>query len=184
MFERLKMYGEILQHHCNQGNSDKIVQCCKHFGTRDPSLWITALGYFASQPEIDMDHVLAVTKVRLLPCWHLLNSLKYTTIFYHCRANLIEQAIEEQRLLPPLMYASPSTVSKKNLEDALSFFRIVQTLSSNPNACLGLASEHISNVMRSLKDSILEDQQKVNQVAFIFCQLVLFSIRQFTFAQV
>jgi vacuolar protein sorting-associated protein 11 len=42
-------------------------------------------------------------------------------------------------------------------------FRIVQTLSSNPNACLGLASEHLSNVMRTLKDSISEDQQKVHQ---------------------
>jgi len=47
-------------------------------------------------------------------------------------------------------------------------FRIVQTLSSNPNACLGLASEHLSNVMRTLKDSISEDQQKVHQVIFIF----------------
>jgi hypothetical protein len=64
MFERLKMYGEILQHHCNSGNSDRIVQCCKHFGTRDPSLWISALGYFASQPEICTDHVSAVTEVR------------------------------------------------------------------------------------------------------------------------
>jgi hypothetical protein len=58
------MYGEILQHHCNSGNSDRIVQCCKHFGTRDPSLWISALGYFASQPEICTDHVSAVTEVR------------------------------------------------------------------------------------------------------------------------
>jgi hypothetical protein len=63
MFERLRMYGEILQHHCNQGSSDRIVQCCKHFGTRDPSLWISALSYFASQPEIDIEHVSAVTKV-------------------------------------------------------------------------------------------------------------------------
>ena len=42
----------------------------------------------------------------------------------------------------------------------------MQTLSSNPNACLGLASEHLGNVMQSLKDSISEDQQRVHQVAF------------------
>ena len=77
---------------------------------------------------------------------------------------MIPQAIEEQHLLPPLMYGQ-SNVGCLRMSHV--FFRIVQTLSSNPNACLGLASEHLSLVMRSLKDSISEDQQKVYQVAFI-----------------
>jgi hypothetical protein len=95
MFERLKMYGEILQYHCNQGSSDMIVQCCKHFGTRDPSLWISALGYFASQPEIDIELVSATTKVGALHIFILHSNPKQhrITLLLICSARLLRNNI-------------------------------------------------------------------------------------------
>jgi vacuolar protein sorting-associated protein 11 len=95
MFERLKMYGEILQYHCNQGSSDMIVQCCKHFGTRDPSLWISALGYFASQPEIDIELVSATTKVGALNIFILHSNPKQYHITHPliCSARLLRNNI-------------------------------------------------------------------------------------------
>jgi hypothetical protein len=48
LYAKLKLYQEIVLHHCERAQHAKLLKACKKFGTSQPELWILALNYFAS----------------------------------------------------------------------------------------------------------------------------------------
>lgn len=76
LYEKLKLYTEIVQHHMENNEYPAIMAACKKFGRIDPNLWVQVLSYFALKDEREDCH-----------CWirDVLNN------------------IERERLLPPLL---------------------------------------------------------------------------------
>ncbi|ELT88573.1 hypothetical protein CAPTEDRAFT_218778 [Capitella teleta] len=74
LYERAKLYQQILNYHIEHDDHQHIIETCKKFGTVDPQLWVQALSYFAGKEQ---------------------NSKHYITeVLSH---------IEKQNLLPPLL---------------------------------------------------------------------------------
>ena len=51
LYEKAKLYQQILVYHMEKQNYSQVIDTCKKHGTRDSSLWVKALTYFASRPE-------------------------------------------------------------------------------------------------------------------------------------
>ncbi|KAJ3414393.1 Vacuolar protein sorting-associated protein 11 [Chytridiales sp. JEL 0842] len=49
VYERLKMYGEVLNFYMREENYPAVISTCKLYGDTDPSLWPQALSYFAER---------------------------------------------------------------------------------------------------------------------------------------
>ena len=49
LYEQLKLYNEILQHHMDRGDHAKVIEACLTYSPNVPTLWLQALTYFASQ---------------------------------------------------------------------------------------------------------------------------------------
>lgn len=70
LYEKAKLYHQILAYHIDQKDYDGVIRLCEKFGTHDPNLWIQALGFFA-RAEGASQHLTTVLqqveKGRLLP---------------------------------------------------------------------------------------------------------------------
>lgn len=51
LYEKLRMYSEILQYYMQTDKHDKLIRACRRHGTADPDLWVQALKYFAEKPD-------------------------------------------------------------------------------------------------------------------------------------
>jgi len=49
LYEKNKLYMELLFHHMEEKAYAEIMKVCKQFGDKEPNLWIHALSYFAKQ---------------------------------------------------------------------------------------------------------------------------------------
>eukprot|EP00002_Diphylleia_rotans_P002067 TRINITY_DN11279_c0_g1_i5.p1 TRINITY_DN11279_c0_g1~~TRINITY_DN11279_c0_g1_i5.p1 ORF type:complete len:734 (+),score=159.34 TRINITY_DN11279_c0_g1_i5:50-2251(+) len=71
LYEKLKLYNEILQFHMDQNDHEQIMRACMKFGARDPNLWIQVLSYFAGKTELchkEITEILAnIDRENLLP---------------------------------------------------------------------------------------------------------------------
>lgn len=47
LYEKAKLYQQILHYHMEQNEYSHVIDTCKKYGTSDPSLWVQALSYFA-----------------------------------------------------------------------------------------------------------------------------------------
>uniref|UniRef100_L7M659 Vacuolar protein sorting-associated protein 11 homolog n=1 Tax=Rhipicephalus pulchellus TaxID=72859 RepID=L7M659_RHIPC len=70
LYEKAKLYHQILAYHIDQHDYDGVIKLCEKFGIYDPNLWIQALGFFA-RAEGASQHLATVLqqveKGRLLP---------------------------------------------------------------------------------------------------------------------
>lgn len=64
LYEKAKLYQQILHYHMEQNEYSHVIDTCKKYGTSDPSLWVQALSYFArretdckSQIKEVLDHI-------------------------------------------------------------------------------------------------------------------------------
>lgn len=78
VFEKSKLYRQILQHYMDAGDDEKVIETCKLYGNgQDPTqkqMWHEALWYFAKQTNISL----------------------------RCLSQLV-QHIDQERILPPMM---------------------------------------------------------------------------------
>jgi hypothetical protein len=74
LYEKQKLYHEIVQYHMEHSQMNGIIQACNRHGDKVPNLWVQALSYFAAQAE---------------PCEEQIQQ--------------VLRAIKERKLLPPLM---------------------------------------------------------------------------------
>lgn len=56
LYEKLKLYTEIVQHHMESNEYAAIMAACKKFGRIDPNLWVQVLSYFALKDEREDCH--------------------------------------------------------------------------------------------------------------------------------
>jgi vacuolar protein sorting-associated protein 11 len=57
LYERMKLYQEIVQHYQEHDEFDNVVAACKRYGDKSPNLWVSALSYFASKKGADANAV-------------------------------------------------------------------------------------------------------------------------------
>lgn len=74
MYEKLKLYHEIVQYHMEHHQISGLLQACQRHGEKVPNLWVQALSYFAAQAEP-----------------------------YEQEIQMVLRALKERKLLPPLM---------------------------------------------------------------------------------
>lgn len=51
LYEKMKLYQQILQYHMEHSDYVSVIETCKRFGTHDSNLWVLALSYFAQKEE-------------------------------------------------------------------------------------------------------------------------------------
>ena len=53
LYDREKLYQQILQYQMDNEESDEIVATCQKYGVEDPQLWVQALSYFSKLKRTD-----------------------------------------------------------------------------------------------------------------------------------
>lgn len=53
LYDREKLYQQILQYQMDNEESDEIVATCQKYGGEDPQLWVQALSYFSKLKRAD-----------------------------------------------------------------------------------------------------------------------------------
>ncbi|KJE89841.1 hypothetical protein CAOG_01266 [Capsaspora owczarzaki ATCC 30864] len=51
LYERAKLFQQIVQYYMEVGDTTRILQTCKKYGKQDPNVWIQVLSHFASREE-------------------------------------------------------------------------------------------------------------------------------------
>lgn len=71
LYEKAKLYQQILSYHIENSEYDSVIKICERFGTNDPNLWIQALWFFAQAGESQKTYFKTVLeqieKGKLLP---------------------------------------------------------------------------------------------------------------------
>jgi len=52
LYEKLKLFNEIVQHYMEAKQHGRIIKACKKYGGSDPDLWVQALSYFANEKDM------------------------------------------------------------------------------------------------------------------------------------
>lgn len=84
LYEKAKLYQQILSYHIENADYDSIIEICKRFGQNDPNLWIQALWYFSAAEESQKPY--------------------FAIVLNH---------IENKKLLPPIMVVEIASRSEK-----------------------------------------------------------------------
>lgn len=59
LYERVKLFKQILNYHLANKDENKIMETCNKYGDEDPNLWIDALWFFSTTDASDkLVHVL------------------------------------------------------------------------------------------------------------------------------
>jgi hypothetical protein len=141
LYEKLKMYGDIVEFHMENNEYDLILKACKKYGDKDPNIWVKALSYFANKdPKIDcrreISEVLqSIESDSLLPPLQVLQILsqsKTATLGlvkqYIIRNLNREQAGIEKDLKQIREYQEQTERNKKEIEELRTTARIFQQM--------------------------------------------------------
>ncbi|EDO40103.1 predicted protein [Nematostella vectensis] len=60
LYEKAKLYQQILHYHMEQNDYTNVIDTCKKHGAQDPSLWVQALSYFARKESNCKDQIIEV----------------------------------------------------------------------------------------------------------------------------
>uniref|UniRef100_H2XX14 Uncharacterized protein n=1 Tax=Ciona intestinalis TaxID=7719 RepID=H2XX14_CIOIN len=79
LYEACELYQQILRYHMDHESHGLVVETCRSYGEKDPTLWQQALTYFARQRDVDcrqhITQVLAhIEKHNLVPPYCIYNS--------------------------------------------------------------------------------------------------------------
>ncbi|GAM20486.1 hypothetical protein SAMD00019534_036610 [Acytostelium subglobosum LB1] len=71
LYEKLKLYNEIIEYHMENEDFDGLIRACKRYSDKDPNLWVQVLSYFATnnkdcQTEIG-EVLMNIDKDNLIP---------------------------------------------------------------------------------------------------------------------
>lgn len=53
LYEKMKLYSEIVQLRMEANEHEAVIQACKKHGEKDPTLWVKALSYFANKTPLE-----------------------------------------------------------------------------------------------------------------------------------
>jgi len=103
LYEKLKLYNEIIQFHMEREDHDLLIRACKKFGDKAPNLWVQVLGFFASQEkdcQREVVEVLAnIEKDNLIPPLLVIQILaqKPTTTLNVIKDYITKRLLEENK---------------------------------------------------------------------------------------
>lgn len=60
LYNRAELYNLILEHYIQQDDGLKVLTTCEQFGSKDPSLYLRSLGYFAKKDDERLGQILKV----------------------------------------------------------------------------------------------------------------------------
>ncbi|XP_072041834.1 vacuolar protein sorting-associated protein 11 homolog [Amphiura filiformis] len=60
LYEKGKLYQQILHYHMEHDEYDQIIDACKRYGTQDSNLWVQALSYFAGREDNCKQYIVEV----------------------------------------------------------------------------------------------------------------------------
>uniref|UniRef100_A0A0N8EAX1 Vacuolar protein sorting-associated protein n=1 Tax=Daphnia magna TaxID=35525 RepID=A0A0N8EAX1_9CRUS len=79
IFEKTKLYGELLHFYANENNFESVISTCRRFGQQEPSLWVRALTLSTSNDKVTTEclaEILAsIEKLKLLPALRVIEML-------------------------------------------------------------------------------------------------------------
>eukprot|EP00004_Rigifila_ramosa_P020754 TRINITY_DN5423_c0_g1_i3.p1 TRINITY_DN5423_c0_g1~~TRINITY_DN5423_c0_g1_i3.p1 ORF type:complete len:536 (-),score=155.32 TRINITY_DN5423_c0_g1_i3:7-1614(-) len=109
LYERLKLYQDILQYYMDNNDYEMVITSCKRFGDKDSNLWVQVLGYFAERAEechaeiksilsfIDKDNILPPLLVVQILAQHEKASLAVVKDYISRRLQQEQLAIAEDQ---------------------------------------------------------------------------------------
>eukprot|EP00656_Telonema_subtile_P049410 TRINITY_DN6137_c0_g1_i5.p1 TRINITY_DN6137_c0_g1~~TRINITY_DN6137_c0_g1_i5.p1 ORF type:complete len:345 (-),score=118.79 TRINITY_DN6137_c0_g1_i5:234-1268(-) len=138
MYEKLKLYTEIVQHHMETNQYTAIMAACKKFGRIDPNLWVQVLSYFALKDEREDCH-----------CWirDVLNN------------------IERERLLPPLLLVQ---ILSQNPKTPLAVVKDYVTRHLQEERDLISSDQKVINELREETQDMRQEIHKLQTAAKVF----------------
>jgi hypothetical protein len=174
LYEKMKLYAEIVHYYMEQNDSEQIIKACKKFGDKDPNIWIKALSYFANKDpkeecKAEISEVLMnIERDNLLPPMQVIQILaqsktatlglikEYITKHLEREQRLIE---EDQRLIR--QYNEETERNKKEIEELRTGARIFQQLKcTNCGLALDLPAVHFL-CMHSFHQRCLDENENV-----------------------
>eukprot|EP00918_Siedleckia_nematoides_P018931 GHVU01040411.1.p1 GENE.GHVU01040411.1~~GHVU01040411.1.p1 ORF type:complete len:904 (-),score=100.20 GHVU01040411.1:521-3232(-) len=81
LYEKAKLYQQILCYHMEQGEYAEVINICKRFGTIEPNLWVQALAFFATKEENCKSQIMEV--LSHVDKWNLLPPLLVVQTLAH-----------------------------------------------------------------------------------------------------
>nr|XP_006822187.1 PREDICTED: vacuolar protein sorting-associated protein 11 homolog [Saccoglossus kowalevskii] len=137
LYEKAKLYQQILRYHMEHDEHIHIIDCCKRFGQQDPSLWVQALSYFAGKEEDCKPQIMEVLshidKKNLLPPLLVIQTLAHNSTAtlsvvkdYIVRRLQLEndQIAEDERLIK--QYKDETQKMRSQIEELKSSAKIFQ----------------------------------------------------------
>ncbi|XP_064651834.1 vacuolar protein sorting-associated protein 11 homolog [Lineus longissimus] len=83
LYEKAKLYQQILRYHIEHNEYTHVIDTCKKFGTMDSGLWVQALAYFSKREENCKSQIMEVLshidKKNLLPPLLVLQTLAHNS---------------------------------------------------------------------------------------------------------
>lgn len=82
LYEKARLYQQILRYHMDNDAHDQVIQTCKSYGMQDCNLWIQALSYFAKKENLktQLGVVLQhIDKMNLLPPLLVIQTLAHSS---------------------------------------------------------------------------------------------------------
>ena len=116
IYEKRELYGEILKYHTQQEDWDKAIATCRKFGEQSPTLWLNTLNKIANNPNAEPRQM-----------------------------SEILTAVEQQRLMPPLM--------------------VVDTLSKSAGLEFSLIKEFLKNSIKADDSQAQRSQDGIDKYA-------------------
>ncbi|XP_060553204.1 vacuolar protein sorting-associated protein 11 homolog [Ruditapes philippinarum] len=136
LYEKARLYQQILRYHMDCDAHDLVIQTCKTYGTQDTNLWVQALSYFSkkenlkSQLGIVLQHI---DKMNLLPPLLVIQTLAHSsTATLSVIKNYVirklqsenEQIAEDERLIK--QYQDDTEKKRQQIEELKSTAKIFQ----------------------------------------------------------
>ncbi|PIK39430.1 putative vacuolar protein sorting-associated protein 11-like [Apostichopus japonicus] len=163
LYEKAKLYQQILHYHMDHDKYDNILDVCKRYGTQDPNLWVQALSYFATKqkdckPYI-VDVLSQIDRHNLLPPLLVIQTLAHnstatlTVIKDYIVRRLQQendQITEDERLIE--QYREETKIKRAEIEEMKASAKIFQV--SKCSVCshpLELPSVHFHFNLHSAK---------------------------------
>ncbi|KAH3841675.1 vacuolar protein sorting-associated protein 11 homolog [Dreissena polymorpha] len=153
LYEKARLYQQILRYHMDNDAYDLVIQTCNSFGMQDPHLWVQALSYFAKKENLKQQLGVVlhnIDKRNLLPPLLVIQTLAHSpTATLSVIKNYIirklqtenDQIAEDERLIK--QYQEDTEKKRQQIEELKTTAKVFQnTKCSICNHPLELPSVH------------------------------------------
>ncbi|XP_052796081.1 vacuolar protein sorting-associated protein 11 homolog [Mya arenaria] len=136
LYEKARLYQQILRYHMDNDAYDLVIQTCNNFGNQDPSLWVQALSYFSKKENLKQQLGVVlhnIDKKNLLPPLLVIQTLAHSpTATLSVIKNYVirklqsetDQITEDERLIK--QYQEDTEKKRQQIEELKTTAKIFQ----------------------------------------------------------